>query len=385
MLKLAIVVIGYNRLVSIKRMLSSLISVNYGNDIVDLIISIDNSGKYDVEDYARQFIWNNGEKIIKTYEQRLGLRNHVLRCGDYVENYDAIAVFEDDIYVSPDFYRFMKSSVSFYKNDKNIAGISLYSHKWSEYVRRPFHPEKRKYDTYFMQFAQSWGQIWMRDQWFEFKKWYDKNQGNISQSDDIPHMVTDWPDTSWLKYHITYCIKNNKYFVYPYDSLTTNFTDVGQHCKDKNKIFQVPLTYTASESYNFPNYGKEDAVYYDGFFERQFIGKYFGIDDESLCVDIYAGKVNREKRYLLSSKKLNYKIISSYALELKPHELNAVLKVEGNDIYLYDTSEIDKNIFYGDEDLVKWYYDSRTYDNKVIVKMLLDKIKNKVLNKLRIR
>ena len=74
MKKLAILAIGYNRVDSISRLLESLNVANYGGDQVPLIISIDNSGSDDVEKYANQFLWKHGEKIVKTYPERLGLR-----------------------------------------------------------------------------------------------------------------------------------------------------------------------------------------------------------------------------------------------------------------------------------------------------------------------
>ncbi len=382
MLKLAIVVIGYNRLKSIKRILYSLDNVDYENDKVDLIISIDNSGMDDVENFSKGFAWKNGKKIVKTFQNRLGLKTHVLTCGDYVKDYDAIAVLEDDIFVSPGFYRYMKETVEFYKDDDNIAGISLYSHKWSEYNGRTFNAENGKYDTYFMQYAQSWGQVWIKNQWLEFKRWYESNNEIIKACDAIPSNVTDWPETSWLKYHITYCIMNNKYFVYPYDSLTTDFTDPGQHCKVETKLYQVPLVREANENYQFPTFGLKDAVYYDAFFERQFIGKYIGINDKDICIDLYSGKNLDEKRYLLTSKELDFKILKSYALDLKPHELNVIFNIEGNDIYLYDTTIKNKNKFYTNQDLVRWYYDSRTYNYRVICKVLIDKVKSKFLKKI---
>ena len=117
----AIVAIGYNRVNSIKRLLESLLRADYLNDKVDLIISIDNSGTTSVEEYAANMEWPFGNKIIKTYPKRMGLRNHILTCGDYVEGYDGIAVFEDDIFVAPTFYSFMKQAVEFYKDDDNVA------------------------------------------------------------------------------------------------------------------------------------------------------------------------------------------------------------------------------------------------------------------------
>ena len=52
MSKIAIVVIGYNRINSIKRLLLSLENAYYDNDNIDLIISIDKSDTDIIETYV---------------------------------------------------------------------------------------------------------------------------------------------------------------------------------------------------------------------------------------------------------------------------------------------------------------------------------------------
>ena len=159
--KYAIVAIGYNRADSMQRLLNSLSKVEYDGDDVSIIISIDNSGTDFVEKCADKFVWDFGEKIVKTYPERLGLRNHILSCGNFLKDYDAMAVFEDDIVVAPGFYMYMKETVAKYESDDRIAGISLYNHLWNVNAKLPFQPQCSPYDVYFLQFAQSWGQIWM--------------------------------------------------------------------------------------------------------------------------------------------------------------------------------------------------------------------------------
>ena len=363
-MKLAIVAIGYNRVESLKRLLQSLSVAYYDCDKVDLFISVDNSGTDVVLKYAESFCWGYGNKIIKSYPKRLGLRQHVLTCGDLVYGYDGLAVFEDDIYVAPSFYSYMKQAISMYANDCNIAGISLYSHLWSEQHQRPFSPEKKEYDNYFLQYAQSWGQIWMPKQWKEFKDWYKKNSGDIVQDSRTPQHITKWPETSWLKYHIKFCIENNKYFVYPYYSFTTNFVEIGQHCKTSNN---------------------PSGVYYDAFFERKQLGKELSILEGDLTVDLYNSKEKDNSRYLLSSARLDYKVLHSYGLKLRPHEMNIIKGIDGEDIFLYDTSEKASNKFKSDWDFARWYYDSRVFDYKyllrILVKILNLKIRNRIKRK----
>lgn len=378
----AIVVVGYNRCDSLKRLISSLQKVDYMGDSIDLIISIDNSGTDVVETYANTVAWKYGEKIIRTFPERQGLRNHILQCGDFTEDYTAIAVFEDDIFVSPDFYNYMKQAVEFYKDDESIAGISLYNHMFCENCQRPFLAQKGNYDNYFLKYAQSWGQIWMTKQWRQFRQWYKNNDGDIISSDKIPECLRKWANTSWLKYHIEYCILENKYFVYPYDSLSTNFVELGQHCKIPSSVYQVPMLYGHKEQYNFCRFGAEDGVYYDAFFEREIGIDRLKISKDDVVFDINGiRKVDAQKRYFVSSQQLGYKILEEYGYKLRPAEMNILFGIEGKSIYLYDTKTMAENQFC-DTALQRWYYDTRVESLRYAAKMVLKMIKRKVQTKI---
>ena len=127
-----IIIIGYKNKNGIKRLLDSISKVNYlGDKNIKLIISIDFSGDYSVKKVAEDFYWEYGEKIIIEYDKNLGLKNHILKCGDYLNKYNllAAAVLEDDIYVAPSMYGYMKATVEYYKDDSRIAGISFYKHE----------------------------------------------------------------------------------------------------------------------------------------------------------------------------------------------------------------------------------------------------------------
>jgi glycosyltransferase involved in cell wall biosynthesis len=379
----AIVTIGYNRVNSLKRLINSLLNAEYLNDKVDLIISIDNSGTNAVEEYAKKVSWPFGNKTIKTYPERMGLRKHVLACGDYVYGYDAIAVLEDDIFVAPTFYSFMKQAVEFYKEDENIAGISLYSHLWSENNRRPFVPEKKKYDNYFLQYAQSWGQVWMPRQWQAFRDWYMKNDGEIKPDENTPEAIVNWPKTSWLKYHIKYCIEKNKYFVYPYMSYTTNFVEIGEHCRTSNTVYQVPMVYDAAGDYRFARFGAEDVAYYDAFFERIISADVFNDIDGEVEVDLYGNKpIKASAKYLLTSKRLTKLALRKYGLQLRPHEMNVFQNIPGNDLFLYDLSkESTEPTAFSDFVMARWYYDSRVFEYPYIIKVLWRLIKSQILKR----
>lgn len=344
-MRIAIVTIGYNRVEDFVRLINSLLQADYEHDKIDLIMSIDNSGTDCVERYACTVEWPYGERIIKTYKERQGLKKHILQCGNYLDEYDALVVLEDDVVVSRYFYHYVKKCVKKYENDNCVAGISLYTHLQNVYAKYPFTPAKGNYDVFFFQMAQSWGQVWMKKQWMDFVNWYKKNNGDFPRRKNIPSQLYDWGDNSWLKYHIRYCIECNKYFVYPYDSLSTCFASVGEHTVNQNSIYQAPILAEKKTDYNLPECGSSDAVYYDAFFERQNVSKkWFNIEDSDVEVDLYGTKsaMYGQKRYLLTINECNYCQLKSFALQMRPHELNIEYGIKGSYFKLYDTQFVDR-------------------------------------------
>lgn len=344
MKKYAIIVIAYNRDKCLQRLLNSLNEADYGVDQVPLIISIDYNNNMAVKRIAETFQWKHGEKYIRQFQEKQGLRRHILQCGDYLQQYDAIAVFEDDLYVAPGFYQFMKEAVPVYEQDDRIAGISLYTHRWNVVADRQFEPLRKEEDVFFMQFAQSWGQIWMKRQWCAFREWYDsRSETDVKQilcMDVIPRAVRMWPETSWLKYHIAYCIINNKYFVYPYDSLTTNGSDAGEHSRKATWRYQVPMQMGIKKDYRLPMLDN-DSVRYDSFFESQNMASYLELEESDLCVDLYGSKPgNMGKKYWLTNNRITgQKIKSEFGLVLRPMEVNIWRNISGEDFVLYEMME----------------------------------------------
>ena len=119
--KIGILTIGYNRANNLLRLLNSINTATFPTDDVDLLISIDNSGTKEVENAANSFKWLHGRKKIYTYPERLGLRKHILKCGDFLDFYDALVVLEDDLVVAPSFYMYVLMTVNKYIENNNIC------------------------------------------------------------------------------------------------------------------------------------------------------------------------------------------------------------------------------------------------------------------------
>lgn len=330
-MKIAICVVCYNRPDSLKRVLSSLEKAYY-DEPVTLIISIDKSKTTVVEEFADQYNWKHGELRVIKHDENLGLRKHILSVGDHLKEFDAIVVLEDDIYVAPSFFYYAKQCVEKYHDNPKIAGISLYKHSLNYTCKLPFMQTYTDSDVFFMKTAVSWGQVWMRDQWFAFKEWYAKHDEEFDILPHLPSCICSWPRSSWLKYHIKYCIETDKYFVFPYTSLTTCFCDLGTHAVKKQTHTQAIMLNGSKKVFNL-----NPIVYYDGFCEAEAIYSHLNMTETDLCVDFYGEKGNRMKcRYWLTQEKLPYMVIKSYALDFKPWEQNILNDLEGSEIFLYD-------------------------------------------------
>lgn len=339
----AIVVVGYKRTQELQRLLTSLSKARYDDWHPTLIISLDKSeNEEEILHMLNNFQWTYGEKIVRTFNEKQGLRNHVLQCGDLSEVYGAVIVLEDDLLVSPEFYRYTMQAITFYQNDERIAGIALYSHKWNGYAHTKFEPVNNGYDTFLGCFGVSWGQCWTAKQWQEFRDWYSTSP-KLEYRDDIPEEVIKWNENSWGKYFNYFTVAKGKYYVMPYIALSTCFSDPGEHTKVRGTENQVPLLQDMKRPYVFADY--DNAVRYDMFFECEMLTAYLEDDmlSRGVCIDLYGKKKGYlDCKYLLTTRDLNCHIVMEYALEMKPMELNIMEGIEGSGIYLYDLSKREK-------------------------------------------
>ncbi|MDO6472181.1 glycosyltransferase [Maribacter sp. 1_MG-2023] len=333
-----IVIIAFNRPDSLSRILHSISEAKYPKENVNLIISIDKSdNNQDVLDVANKFDWKNGDKKVKYQSKNLGLRKHILKCMSFASEYGSMIMLEDDLYVSPDYYNYSKQALEFSENNENIAGISLYNHQYNVHKQENFITIEDGYDNYYFQFASSWGQAWNAQQIKFFLDWYNQKI-DINKLDGIPTYVSNWSEKSWLKHFIAYTVSQDKFFIYPKISLTTNFGDEGANMDVSNTYYQVPILLSSGKKYNFSTLNESRAIY-DVYFENLCVSNELNLDKKDITIDLYGIKpLESGKRYLLTSLKYNYKIIKSFARSFKPHDLNIIYNIHGTDFFLYDTN-----------------------------------------------
>lgn len=339
--KVAIVVVGYNRINSIRRLLSSLDKSYYDNiDDIPLVISIDASGDEELYDYARSYKWNYGERYVIIRENRLGLKRHIFECGNLTSCFKAIILLEDDIYVSPFFYDYVLKTLDYYKDEIDAACIGLYSYSSNIYAALPFAPLQTEYDVYGIQATITWGECWNERMWQDFQEWLKQNDPIEWSELDIPNNVKNFK-RAWSKYFTAYLSATDKYVIAPYRSYTTNFSEAGEHRATGDNCVQVPFV-RRLEDFRFGAVSK--LVKYDSFFDPVGLESYLSVSRDDLCVDFYSLRPNnRNCRFLLTTDILPYRIIRTFALAEKPIEANVIDNVDGIGIYLYDLSVRDNN------------------------------------------
>ena len=379
--RIAIVVIAYNRGAALLRLLDSLNNAYYPEELnVPLIISVDKSDSTEVAGIAKDYVWIHGDKSVRLQERNLGLRKHVLKCGDIAFEYDGIIMLEDDLYVSPSFYMYTLTALNHCRNDKRICGISLYNHRLNVHAREPFEAIDDGYDNYYMQLASSWGQAFLKDMWSAFRKWYEDNSDKAIGAANVPVNISSWSDRSWLKYFIKYLIDNDSYFLYPRVSFTTNFGDEGTHAKSGVNDLQVPLAGIrkyGQVNFHFSDIDGSGSVY-DAYFENlRLTDRLPESVRNEITVDLYGCKQPEGyKRYVLSSLSLPYRILESFGRRMRPLDANVYYKTEGKDFFLYDTQKPGQAP--GTDDAAKYLYNYRALKAKEMTAVLKHRIKNRI-------
>lgn len=335
-IKPAIVICAFNRPASLERLLQSLAKAHYPEDDISLVISIDKSETDAVQALATSFEWPYGTKKIIAHTQHLGLKEHVLRCGDLSLEYSAIIVLEDDLLVSPWYYLYAAAAANFYADERKIAGVSLYNYEIAESCFYPFKAVDDGTDVYFIQVASSWGQLWTQQQWQTFRQWFTQNP-NLTENHGIPAYISEWGSHSWKKHFIHYLISTDSYFVFPRLSLTTNFGEPGTNADQKN-VFQVSLQLSFHD-YLFCSFADSQAIY-DAWFE--ILPQCLNLHNQLLKtytyqVDLYGTKQIEQLNapHVLTSK-TGITPLLSFSSELFPPELNVALNLKGSQLALYE-------------------------------------------------
>ena len=373
--RVAIVAIGYNRLESMKRLLGSLLKARYNISDVPLVISIDCSGDVSLYEYVKSFEWPFGPKYVNIQAERLGLLRHVLQCGGLTQFFKAVILLEDDIYVSEYFYNYTTEAVNYYYDDDRIGGISLYRNEMGGTI--PVALPQDGNDVFLRQSVASWGECWTDKMWTGFRQWFDNPENLDLTPVDMPDYIKGWKK-AWSKFYMAYQIVNDKYFIFPSVSLTTCFSEAGEHGFDST-IGQVTLL-SGPKDFKFVPF--DEMTKYDIYGTDSRVYEWIGIPKSDLMVSFRGVNPNKKGvKYILSPYSYPYSIVKSYGLNLFPIELNIRYAIPGRGLFLYDTSvpgNQEKN-----PPLSIAYYYLRNFDIRLMVRYSIHYTKEAVWRKIK--
>ncbi|KAH0993684.1 hypothetical protein GBA52_005167 [Prunus armeniaca] len=206
-------VLTFNRLESVARCLRSLAAADYLTDKVQLHIYIDHFALGDASSNVGQklqeshrilefvdgFEWKYGDKLIHYRTANAGLQAQWLEAWWPSSDNEFAFVVEDDLEVSPLYYKFLRSLiVNYYYNASNyrpyIYGASLQRPRFVPGK----HGNKIQLDDrtrlFLYQLVGTWGQLLFPKPWKEFRLWYDNHKAK-----GIKPFLDGMVTTGWYK------------------------------------------------------------------------------------------------------------------------------------------------------------------------------------------
>lgn len=349
----AIVIPAFSRVDTLERLLKSLAAADVPAGTT-LVIAVDKAideghlgGNLAVVHLARQFHWPHGPKEVVIQPEHRGLVGNVFFCGGLATHYGAIILLEDDLLVSARFYEYAQQALFNYANDPRLAGLSLNALWFNGFTRQPFIPLLDDADVFFLQLSTPQGQVYTAAQWSAFADWLAANGPQVTSADDVHELFATFPADDWLATKAKYLAATKKYYVYPRESLTTNFGDPGTHFERSTSIFQVPLQHLR-RNFRFISFDAAIAVY-DGFYEllpdrlNRLTNRLDGI---SYDVDLYASKSPHHllAEYTLTTRHCRAQL-DTFAKTMRPLEANIIAGVSGNGIALARRENVDTGAF----------------------------------------
>ncbi|CAH1778911.1 unnamed protein product [Owenia fusiformis] len=229
-LDLRIIVITYNRPMSLLRCLNSLNDADYVGHRVKLDIFIDRSSKskkVDQETYsiAKAFSFLHGEKTVNVHKKNVGLYGQWLDTWRPTEDNKEIAIIlEDDMTVSPYFYKWLRAAHAHYDTRADVSGYAL-ANVYQLAAAPGGIVVPLNYTAYMYTVLGSWGFSPHRNRWQEFLVWYDSASTNASFNpyvEGIRH--TEWyksfqktnsEGSMWEMWHIYFSHIHKLYCVFP--------------------------------------------------------------------------------------------------------------------------------------------------------------------------
>jgi len=264
-------VLTYLRTNSLKRLLKSLAQSHYDSDVVDLKIMIDlpaGETKHNpsVVKAAEEFSWAFGEKIVHLQPKNVGLYGQWIDSWQPEEKTQTLgALLEDDLEVSPFWYRWTKRAHAAYGHRDDILGYTLQRATLNAAGGASINGGPAGVNNYMYRLIGTWGFIPHPKKWRQFRLWYHRENTNIKPYVPEATVLTGWymsfekahteKKRMWSIWSLKFAQLCGLSFVYAKcqgsKTLSSNMQEPGNNFDVKgSKDFERLLT-EYSELYNF--------------------------------------------------------------------------------------------------------------------------------------
>ncbi|KAL4203689.1 hypothetical protein AMTRI_Chr01g105180 [Amborella trichopoda] len=210
-------VLTFDRLASLTRCLYSIAHADYAGDRISLHIYVDHFRFDELGNKSRalldqkleearkilgfidEFQWKHGEKMVHYRTQNVGLQAQWLESWWPASDDEFVFIVEDDLELSPLFYKYLKTLIANYYYDRSNSSELIYGAS----LQRPRfvagkHGNKLQLDNqthvFLYQMVGTWGQLLFPKPWKQFRLWYD-TQKTMGIKPILEGMVT----TNWYK------------------------------------------------------------------------------------------------------------------------------------------------------------------------------------------
>ncbi|RCV23841.1 hypothetical protein SETIT_5G037000v2 [Setaria italica] len=206
---LLIKLLAYDRPAALRRCLHSLAAADYDGDRVALHVLLDHrppnsslsslAASHEILDFVDAFPWPHGEKRVHYRAANVGLQAQWIEAWWPGSDDEFAFVVEDDLQVSPLYYRFLKRVVMKYYYDREnyspyVFGASL---QRPRFVAGK-HGNKIQLDSetrlFLYQMVGTWGQLLFPKPWKEFRLWYDEHKAK-----GLKPILQGMKTTGWYK------------------------------------------------------------------------------------------------------------------------------------------------------------------------------------------
>ncbi|KAG6512987.1 uncharacterized protein LOC121977175 [Zingiber officinale] len=355
-------VLTYDRIASLRRCLRSLAAADYAGDRVHLHVLVDHfrvaNGSSDstvdsqleesrqILDLVDRIGWPHGEKIVHYRTANVGLQAQWLEAWWPSSDDEFAFVVEDDLELSPLYYKFLKGLILKYYYDPANFDPSIYGAS----LQRPRfvagkHGNRLQLDNetriFLYQLVGTWGQLLFPKPWKEFRLWYDENKTKGIKPFLQGMVTTGWykrfGERIWTPWFIKFIHSRGYYNIYTNfnreRALSISHRDAGVNYgktigPDSSLLEDEPLDFNLLELPPLRN-----LKWYDFCFAETFPGRVAGSFDELRSI-VHSMKQN--KLVVISLYQTTEKIARNLICNLEKDGLLNVVFVGGDTELLLD-------------------------------------------------